>query len=446
MSGKQKQKEPNVSSDGNTLVEYTMPKDYYETLLFEHDFQKDVILSALERVRLFLIRKKRILVGGMAIDFALKLQGSKLYESNKLPDYDFYSPQFHVDAYELGEELAAEGYENISIIRALHISTMKVRVNYVTVADITYIPPTIYQLLPTLEYEGIKIIHPWYQMIDQHRALSLPYENPPLETIMGKRWKIDLERNTLLYDKYSLENEAKSNGCYKIEPPNPRDFPPIPTKNFVFTGLAGLIKWIELAKTTFKYKLKFPHYFTPLGSDKMPTDHPTTILTDDYEEIKADKEKKPLLQILPRRKYSSGIEFLDNLGELRSAHASIKTANLQHIMSYSLATYIFYKNPSALIHYLEARNIVEVAVDHYLKAQDKKYLPFLPSVEVYGKENSNISAVVKKSEIESVVLNSEKSYRFPKNAYPTQQKSIPNSSDFYLFKPEEQELYQIDGI
>jgi hypothetical protein len=431
----------------SAIEEYTMPKDYYETLLFEHDFQKDVILSALERVRLFLIRKGRILVGGMAIDFALKIQGSKLYESNKLPDYDFYSPEFHVDAYELGEELAAEGYENVSVIRALHVSTMKVRVNYVTVADITYIPPSIYKLLPSLEYEGIKIIHPWYQMIDQHRALSLPYENPPLETIMGKRWKIDLERNSLLYDKYSLENEAKNNGCFKIIPAKLISMPATPTQDFIFTGLAGLIKWIELAQTTFKYKLKFQNYFTPLSPNKMPDDQPVSILTDSYDEIKADEEKKPLLQILARRKYIPGIEILDNFGELRSAHMEIKTANLQHIMSYSLAKYIFYKNPSSLIHYLEARNIVEIAVELYIKSSgDEKYLPFLPSIEVYGKENINISSVVKKSEIESSVLETDKIYKFPKNAYPTQQKSIPNSSEFYLFKPEEEELYQIDGI
>ena len=183
-----------------------MDKDDYETLLFENDFQKNIIEDCLNVVKQFLLDRQRILVGGMAIDFALKLKGDKLYNDNKLPDYDFWSPEFHKDAYDLANILAKK-YDGVSAINAQHISTMRVRVNFVVVADITYCPLNLYEQTKTLSYNGIRFIHPHYQMIDQHKALSLSYENPPRETIIGKRWKNDIERFELLYRYYKIIDE-----------------------------------------------------------------------------------------------------------------------------------------------------------------------------------------------------------------------------------------------
>ncbi len=73
-----------------------------DEIVFNRHFQKDEILRALNIVKQFILKRKRILTGGMAIDFALKNKGKALYSDTKLPDYDFYSPQFHVDAYDIG--------------------------------------------------------------------------------------------------------------------------------------------------------------------------------------------------------------------------------------------------------------------------------------------------------------------------------------------------------
>ena len=45
-------------------------------------------------------------------------------------------------------------------------------------------------------------------MIDQHRALSLPYENPPWEVVMH-RWKKDAKRYDLLYSIYPLKKQKE---------------------------------------------------------------------------------------------------------------------------------------------------------------------------------------------------------------------------------------------
>ena len=219
--------------------------DDYETLLFEHDPQKDKILAAMELVKKYIISNKRILTGGMAIDMAMREKGKQLYKDNKIPDYDFYSPAFHVDAYTIGEMLSKK-FDDISVIQARHISTMRVRVNFVVVADITYIPQEIYDKIPTFTFKGMEIVHPFYQMIDQHLALSLPLENPPMETIMG-RWKKDIERYDLLNEHYPLNYnvnvDIKSTTKYNI--------PLKSLDDHCITGVAGVLFWFNIAKAFF---------------------------------------------------------------------------------------------------------------------------------------------------------------------------------------------------
>ena len=63
----------------------------------------------------------------MAIDYAMRLKGSKLYDDDVLPDYDCYSPNHHYDAYKIAELLMSSGLKNITVINANHTSTMRVR-------------------------------------------------------------------------------------------------------------------------------------------------------------------------------------------------------------------------------------------------------------------------------------------------------------------------------
>ena len=135
-----------------------MDKDLYEEAAFKRDFQYLDLQKAFDTVVDFLKKKKRILVGGMAIDYSLRTKGSKLYSDNKLPDYDFLSPEFHRDAYEIGSILSRMGISGVSIVRALHISTMKVRVNFVVIADITYVPKNIYDKIPVKTYKTMSCV------------------------------------------------------------------------------------------------------------------------------------------------------------------------------------------------------------------------------------------------------------------------------------------------
>lgn len=167
------------------------------------------ISRALDMVLNFIIERKLIIYGGMAIDLSLKISGHEgIYAEDALPDYDFMSPDFYNDANILALRLADAGFTNVSSINAQHITTRKVRVDFVPVADITYIPQNIYDILPTLEYKishkKMRIIHPDFQRLDFHRAFSTPFEKPPLEVFLW-RAKKDQKRFRLIDQQYPID-------------------------------------------------------------------------------------------------------------------------------------------------------------------------------------------------------------------------------------------------
>ena len=123
------------------------------------NLQEDTLIC-LGLVKKYIARENLIVVGGMAIDMSLRLKGHKLYDDGILPDYDFFSPRHSVDAYNIAEMLYKAGMRNITVINANHVSTMRVRVNYEVVADVTYIPANVYKSLPTLQYKDLRVIHP----------------------------------------------------------------------------------------------------------------------------------------------------------------------------------------------------------------------------------------------------------------------------------------------
>jgi hypothetical protein len=189
-------------------------KTFYVRKINEKNVYKDAMFKAFGIVKNYVARNKLILVGGMSIDLVLKSKNRSLYSEEELPDYDFLSPTFHIDAYEICAELKAVGMTEVQAINALHASTMRVKINLNnTVADITYIPKNIYDRLPYIEWQGLRIIHPHYQLIDQHISLSHPYMNPPRENILSGRWKKDMTRHDLIISVFpfphSLELTSK---------------------------------------------------------------------------------------------------------------------------------------------------------------------------------------------------------------------------------------------
>lgn len=177
----------------------------YELLRYNNNDNMSDILSALNLVKKFIIKKKRILIGGMAMDFALKKKGKRIYSDEDVPDYDFLSPDHHTDAYDIAKMLIKEGYENVQVVGALHLTTMRVRVQFEWVADVGYAPPVIYDNIKTLDYDNLRIVHPYYSIMDQASSLCRPFDNVGREVVF-QRWKKDNERMKLLWDTYPIKD------------------------------------------------------------------------------------------------------------------------------------------------------------------------------------------------------------------------------------------------
>jgi hypothetical protein len=172
-----------------------------EVVAQRRDADGPAVDRALEIVRQFILDRGLILFGGLAIDYALRLKGARLYPDGERPDFDFLSPRAVDDAYDLADILQRAGFEGVGAIRAIHVQTMRVRTSFVYVADIGYVPREVFDALPTIEYQGMRVMHPDFQRLDQLLAFCFPFSNPPREDIFH-RWRKDLRRFNLLNSHY----------------------------------------------------------------------------------------------------------------------------------------------------------------------------------------------------------------------------------------------------
>jgi hypothetical protein len=179
-------------------------KDAYKQILMEADPLYGEFVHANKLVEDYIREKGLIIYGGTAIDFALRLKGKALYPDYMLDaaDLDFLSPQHAEDAYNIADILYKDGYPAARAIQAIFIGTMKVDIadNH-WIADVSYVPPEAFARIQYLNYKGMRIIHPDFQKIDMHSALSFPYDNAPREVIFD-RWRKDTTRYNMLDEAY----------------------------------------------------------------------------------------------------------------------------------------------------------------------------------------------------------------------------------------------------
>lgn len=180
--------------------------EVYKNILIHRDELTKYLLEANEIVKKFIIDKGLIMQGGNVIDYSLRLKGSRLYDENVIPDYDFFSPNHVVDSAEL-YKIICNTIKNtdINVIKALHQQTLRIRVNFTPVADITYLPKNTFDKIETLTFDGIKIVHPNYQRMDMHLSLFTPFKNRGMEAIFS-RYSKDMKRFDMLDEYYKLES------------------------------------------------------------------------------------------------------------------------------------------------------------------------------------------------------------------------------------------------
>ena len=182
----------------------------YEDIAEKKSFNYDLLIKALDWIGSFIKKNNYILYGGMAIDLALKEAGHPgIYGPDSIPDYDFMCADFYTVSNEIAKNLHEQGFENVTAINALHLTSRRVRIDFVPVADITYVPKNLLETIPfiTTKY-GFKVVHPDFQRIDMLRSFNTMMCFPPMETIMHRTSK-DLRRFKMLAANYPIKYDAQ---------------------------------------------------------------------------------------------------------------------------------------------------------------------------------------------------------------------------------------------
>jgi hypothetical protein len=132
--------------------------------------------KALRIVETFLQKYKRVCYGGMAINAHLP-NNLKFYDFEKvLPDYDFFTSEPDQDIQLLKTMFQDAGYKEISNRMGMHEGTMKLYVNYVAVADITFLPFWMISILKkrAIHENGILYTDADFLRMNMYLELSRP--------------------------------------------------------------------------------------------------------------------------------------------------------------------------------------------------------------------------------------------------------------------------------
>lgn len=429
----------------------------------------DSIKLALDLTEKFIIKHGLILTGGLAIHYALILKGHKgIYPSDEQPDWDCLSNDHQQHAFDLAEILCKEKIPHVVAIVAFHITTMKTRIYQgIDAMDVSYVPDKLFKIIQQSELvykNNLKLRHPHFQMLDQHRSLCLPFENEPMYTI-DFRWAKDMIRYDILYSKYPLKKSNMNNIKYQSTTFN------INT-SLCYSGITGMAYWLHKAKTmglTTSIDLKWVSAQNNI-TYQTPVNHIIITAYDDdiYNTLKENPYKKikyydTILGNMPRRAVADNIELYDNIGQKLSCNyedivsssssddtvkQSLCVANLQNIMFYVLERYLYHDIfgiDSSIKHiyssfYLECVNIISQASSLYQTKPEFKI--FLPTDIVYGEKNITESFKCSLSHIKfKLGIGSSVRDLKPRNTYPKLEEDCITDATFNYKSP----LFSISG-
>ena len=181
--------------------------DNAETRLGKITANSPEVKKIITIVENFIRRKKLICYGGTAINNILPKQDQFYDKEVEIPDYDFYSPNALSDAKELTDIYYKDGFEEVEAKPGVHAGTYKVFVNFIPVADITYLYKDIYNAIKkeSIRVAGIFYAPPNFLRMSMFLELSRPAGDV-------SRWEKVLKRLTLLNKHYPL----KAHQCEKM--------------------------------------------------------------------------------------------------------------------------------------------------------------------------------------------------------------------------------------
>jgi hypothetical protein len=170
-----------------------------ERAAYESAHNEDFV-KALGIVASFLKRKKRVCYGGTAMNSILPKERQFYNPDFDLPDYDFYTPDLEGDVEELVAELKAAGFQDVYHRVGIHEGTKKILVNFVAVADISFIQPELFAVLykRSIQRNGVHYTDPDVLRMMMYLELSRPRGQV-------ERWEKVFERLQLINREFPVE-------------------------------------------------------------------------------------------------------------------------------------------------------------------------------------------------------------------------------------------------
>tara|TARA_B100001758_G_scaffold65204_1_gene54430 strand:- start:112 stop:1665 length:1554 start_codon:yes stop_codon:yes gene_type:complete len=162
----------------------------------------DSIKDIIDIVENFLRKTQCICYGGTAINNLLPINDQFYNKDVELPDYDFYSDKPLEHAKELADIYYEKGYTEVVAQSGMHAGTFKVFVNFIPVADITYLPKNLYNKIKkdSQTRKGIYYCSINYLRMSMYLELSRPHGDV-------SRWPKVLKRLSLFNKHYPLRGK-----------------------------------------------------------------------------------------------------------------------------------------------------------------------------------------------------------------------------------------------
>jgi hypothetical protein len=189
----------NLTFEDCELTILRMAVDKAEEKMGERVVNSEDVKNIIEIVENFIKRKNLICYGGTAINNILPKEDQFYNKDIEIPDYDFFSKNALEDAKELADIYFEKGFIDVEAKSGQHHGTYKVFVNFIGVADITYIPKDIFNILKrdALSFDGILYAPPNFLRMSMYLELSRPAGDV-------SRWEKVLKRLTLLNKNYPI--------------------------------------------------------------------------------------------------------------------------------------------------------------------------------------------------------------------------------------------------
>ncbi len=183
--------------------------DESEKIQGEKKANSEEIKKIIDILENFLITHNCICYGGTAINNILPKYAQFYNRDIEIPDYDFFSPNALDDAKELADIYAKHGYKEVEAKSGMHFGTFKVYVNFIPIADITYLNDEIFNAISkeAITIAGIKYSPPNFLRMSMYLELSRPAGDV-------SRWEKILKRLNLLNEYYPFE---KNTNCETVD-------------------------------------------------------------------------------------------------------------------------------------------------------------------------------------------------------------------------------------